>query len=420
MSRARVTSLARSYVPKNGSVQLLNPNKNTIIPSIIRQEWLFLVQVGIGTFEDESPPSKTYYLELDTGSDVIWTQCEGCENKCFHQVDPYYPASRSSTYQPFSCSRDSDCPFHTKCMDNKLCRLEIPYQDGSRVLAIAAKEDFTFATEGGSQRIEGLKFGCGFDMQNYDHGDNPDNKISGVMGMSYGSYSIMKQTRSMFNGNFSYCIQPILGEGESSPMYLRFGNDVLPQRIEGFQATIMFRYKRRPAYYLNLQGISVDTFRLNILPSAFAFKPDGGGGCLIDSGAAFSYIVTRPYQVLLAAVKGYIKANNKNMRLVKNNNEDIGFDVCYERYKNPVKITLPKITFHFANNADYVIDVKESFAHVTTSTGKKMVCLGIFEGSSKKKYPNILGAYQQANKRIIYDRNNGLLHFASTDCSRDN
>ncbi|KAK9715788.1 hypothetical protein RND81_06G189600 [Saponaria officinalis] len=417
MSKMRVKSLLGPQLPRNNkSLKSLNRNNVIIRPTLSTQSHLYLIQVGIGTFEDESPSSRTYYLGFDTASDVTWTQCEGCGDNCFNQVDPLFPATRSSTYWQFP---QSHCPESSKWKNNR-CELEMRYADGATVLAIVAKEVFTFASE--DSRSQGIRliFGCGFDMQNFPKGNNPDNKISGMMGMGNGFYSFMTQTHTIFNGNFSYCIQPMFGRRRDSPMYLRFGNDVLPQQIAGMETTPIDRDRRRLSYYLNLQGISVDTKRLDIPSDFLEIARDGiSAGCVIDSGSSISTIANRAFKIFRNAVRNFILKKNKNVRQMKK--PEMGYHLCFERYRNPLTLNLPKITFHFEGNADFVIDINESFYIGVTRNQKGMVCMQFLNNTSNKYGGvTVLGIHQQANKRIIYDLSNNLLHFASTDCSRDN
>lgn len=59
-------------------------------PTIAMQGTTHIAQVGVGTF---NPPRKSFFLVVDTGSDLIWTQCEGClPDHCFPQKTPTFPS----------------------------------------------------------------------------------------------------------------------------------------------------------------------------------------------------------------------------------------------------------------------------------------------------------------------------------------
>ncbi|KAK9756505.1 hypothetical protein RND81_01G102500 [Saponaria officinalis] len=209
----------------------------------------------------------------------------------------------------------------------------------------------------------------------------------------------MKQKRSLFDGKFSYCLQSMYFEVENSPMYLRFGNDVLPQQIKGMHSTPMYIYEDTSLYYLNLQGITVGASRLDIHPYTFQRKPDKSGGC-----SSLSYIVSEAYKIFEDAMK----------------KPKMDYKLCYERYRNPARIILPVITLHFEDDY-YVINDTESFYKGTTSTGNDMVCLQFFESTYEEDNNlTVLGMVHQTNKRIMYDTRNSLLHFATTNCALEN
>ncbi|KAK9757368.1 hypothetical protein RND81_01G157600 [Saponaria officinalis] len=387
LSSAKVKSLEiMSVVSKNKSFVSVEPNR-AIRPTITKHDDSYMVQVGIGTFGNENPVSKIYYLYLDTGNELIWTQCKAAGDNHFHQVGPLFPESESSSYHPISCD---NCPPNSKC-EAGVCIVNIKYHVQSRVSAILATEVFTFATEGGhSQSIPNIIFGCGINMQDFPEGKNEHNQISGTLGMGYGFYGLMEQTQMVFGGIFSYCLQPIVRERYSSPMtpmYLRFGNDLLPGPISGLMtmmATSIFRNQHLTPYYLNVEDISVGFRRLKFLPDFFAIKDDGTGGFVIDSDTP-----------------------------------EMGYGLCYKRFYNPKTVILPTVTFHFSNNADYVIPTRYVFYKSMSRTLKRngdMYCMNFFYNDHR----SYLGAFHQVDKRIIYDTKHSMLYFAEADCSQVN
>ncbi|XP_066320069.1 aspartic proteinase nepenthesin-1-like [Miscanthus floridulus] len=48
-------------------------------------------------------PPQPVKMTLDTGSDLIWTQCQPCI-ACYHHALPYFDMSNSSTIVPFPCN----------------------------------------------------------------------------------------------------------------------------------------------------------------------------------------------------------------------------------------------------------------------------------------------------------------------------
>jgi len=75
----------------------LNTNQpvSTLIPDEESGEYLISYLVG-------TPPFKTYGF-MDTGSNLLWLQCQPSHN-CFNQTSPIFIPSKSSSYKNISCS----------------------------------------------------------------------------------------------------------------------------------------------------------------------------------------------------------------------------------------------------------------------------------------------------------------------------
>ncbi|ERN16892.1 hypothetical protein AMTR_s00057p00163750 [Amborella trichopoda] len=77
----------------------ISNGKNLAVENSLSRRSLQPLQVGIGT------PPRTLHLLMDTGSDIIWTQCPPCD-PCFEQPDPIFQPTQSSTYYAFDCAED--------------------------------------------------------------------------------------------------------------------------------------------------------------------------------------------------------------------------------------------------------------------------------------------------------------------------
>ncbi|CBI37099.3 unnamed protein product, partial [Vitis vinifera] len=91
----------------------------------------FLMNLAIGT------PAETYSAIMDTGSDLIWTQCKPCK-VCFDQPTPIFDPEKSSSFSKLPCSSDL---YH------------------SSTQGVLATETFTF----GDASVSKIGFGCGED-----------------------------------------------------------------------------------------------------------------------------------------------------------------------------------------------------------------------------------------------------------------
>ncbi|KAK1313372.1 Aspartic proteinase-like protein 2 [Acorus calamus] len=94
---------------------------------------LYYAQIGIGT------PSKNYYVQVDTGSDILWVNCIQCR-QCPRKSDLgirltlYDPkGSTSGTLVSCTdefCSSTNDGPI-PGCSQEVLCQYSVMYGDGS-------------------------------------------------------------------------------------------------------------------------------------------------------------------------------------------------------------------------------------------------------------------------------------------------
>ncbi|KAK4407055.1 Aspartic proteinase Asp1 [Sesamum angolense] len=203
------------------------------------------------------PSFKSYYLYMDTGSDLTWIQCEGCRapgGRCLNQKEPVYPNSLSGSYYPLPCKKHKLCA-PNQCI-NASCSYNVRYLDNTSSSGILASENYVFnSTFGKMEVLKDLVYGCGIDNRK-NYGNN-SNQIAGMMGLGWGSYSILSQANSLTEGRFSYCLPAISKYTQKWPnTYLRFGNDARQ---------------------------AVNSKKLNVSDRDFRLRGDGSGGCIIDS-----------------------------------------------------------------------------------------------------------------------------------------
>ncbi|XP_048328377.2 aspartic proteinase CDR1-like [Ziziphus jujuba] len=212
-----------------------------------QQSALFMAQVGIGTFTSGSNSSFSYFLLMDTGSALIWIQCEGCKDPghhSFYQKEPVFPDKQSTSYRKLLCKRHPLC-FPQECIGN-FCSYHRDYADNSSTRGYLATKTFRFDSNSSTQIKEvvpNIVFGCGFD-QAIDYGD--EGNIAGLMALGWSQRSLVTQSGSRSNNRFSYCLQT-MNRNHSQNTYLRFGSDI-PQ-TPGLNTTELIPSGERFAYY---------------------------------------------------------------------------------------------------------------------------------------------------------------------------
>ncbi|KAH6793453.1 hypothetical protein C2S52_003930 [Perilla frutescens var. hirtella] len=374
-------------------------------PLIDLQEFNYIVKIGIGTFRSK-PPFKEYYLDMDTGSSFTWMQCEGCTT-CFKQKPAPFPKNRSSSFQ---LVRDGA---------NNPSTYKLGYKDGSKTSGIVAKETLHLNSNNGSgsgsssSSVAGFVFGCGL-VNNAEYGEYKNNRIAGVMGLGWGDFSFVTQIRES-KGRFSYCLPVVNMFTKARPKtYLRLGDDIVQGRQKSSSTTLK-KVDGVGSYYLGLQGISINTKRLNISSNAFAFE-GRKGGCIIDSGTPYSRIIQPAYLKLKQGLEDHF-SNHNNLKKVTA--VSLGLDLCYERLKPEGFKNLPEITFHFeGGKGDMIIRPEGGFEVFKKSIKffkfQEYFCLAMLPSRVK----TIIGAHQQTNQRIVYDTLERKLMFRHQDCSQ--
>ncbi|KAK9750556.1 hypothetical protein RND81_02G205300 [Saponaria officinalis] len=383
-------------------------------PLVRRQSLSYYVQIGIGQFNNVQQPYHNNYLIFDTASDVIWTQCEDCKH-CFGQRYSLFPNRKSRTYRPFTYG---ECPPSSWKGDH--CESYAKYEDGTEMRGIWAHETFTFTSMSSvDEPINGFDFVCTIDTNNFLAAKVDDNIITGTLGMSKGKNSLFSQLGSNVQYKFSYCLQDFSDHyGHYPPMFLSFGDQISRPPI--MYATPIHTVRHPVAqqlYYVNLVGISVDDTELHIPPPLLALKTNGYvGGTMFDTGTAFTHLASPVFDILKNAIIEYVTQHN--IYLKRTDKQPYKFEACWEPQYDLAPVLFPKVTFHFDQNADLIVQSDEMFLTIPGYQGVHLpgvFCLTVARDNGL----NVIGAYQQINQRVIVDMEKSLLLFAPADCTSD-
>ncbi|XP_010548000.1 PREDICTED: aspartic proteinase nepenthesin-1 isoform X1 [Tarenaya hassleriana] len=348
----------------------------------------FLMKLSAGT------PPVTYSAIVDTGSDLIWTQCKPC-TKCFDQPTPIFDPEKSSSFSKLGCSSDPCKALPQSNCNKDTCEYLYTYGDYSSTQGILAMETFTFEDE---HSVSGLAFGCGEDNEGDGFAQG-----SGLVGLGRGPLSLVSQLKQ---NEFSYCLTSI--EDSDSTSLLFIGSDAsntLNKSMGGeIQTTSLLRNPAQPSfYYLPLQGITVGSKRLDIEESTFTLSDDGTGGMIIDSGTTLTYLEDSAFR----AVK---KEFASRVRLPTDDSGATGLDLCFKLPENTKQIPVPKLIFHF-RGADLELP-GENYMIADPSTGVLCLAMGGSNGMS------IFGNIQQQNLLVLHDLHKETVSFIPTECNK--
>ncbi|ONI10612.1 hypothetical protein PRUPE_4G056900 [Prunus persica] len=195
--------------------------------------------------------------------------------------------------------------------------------------------------------------------------------------------------------------------------FIRFGADI--EQRPDLSVTELKRNNNIVLYYINLIGISVNGYMLNIPEQEFEIKKDGSGGSIIDSGAAFSHIRRAAHDSLLRALEAVLAGYGDTVKRVPSG--DVPFELWYEVLKQEAFQGFPVITFHLQNSADIILDAESAFLIGKGTSGNMQFYLAIISENDPRGL-NAIGAYQQTNYRFIYDTKSYKLFFGAEDCFR--
>lgn len=391
--RRRLLSLAQNAPPVRARVRA------GLGGGIVTNE--YLVHLAVGT------PPRPVALTLDTGSDLVWTQCAPCRD-CFAQGLPLLDPAASSSYAPLPC--DGDCralPF-TSCgggggEKNGSCVYAYRYGDKSITVGQLAAEEIAFGHEELSTRRR-ITFGCG----HFNRGVFQANE-TGIAGFGRGRLSLPSQLNVT---SFSYCFTSMFDSSQSSFVTLGGGAPLLRSHaahlVGEVQSTPLLTDPSHPSlYFLSLKAISVGSTRVAML------EPRHRSSTIIDSGASITTLPEDVYE----AVKAAFAAQVGLPMIAAEEGSMLALDLCFAlpvtaalfwRWRRPA---VPRLTLHL-EGADWELP-RESYVFEDYAARVMCVVLDAAPGDQ-----TVIGNFQQQNTHVAYDLRNNLLSFAPARCDR--
>ncbi|RZR74248.1 hypothetical protein BHM03_00034315 [Ensete ventricosum] len=373
-SALRPSRVARAGLAASGD--------STIEAPVLPDTAEYLMEVELGT-----PKFKVVAI-VDTGSDLIWTNCKPC-TQCYEQTPPLFDPKDSSTYRDLACdSQPCDALPVSGCSKNSKCEYEYTYGDQSEVVGNLASETFTFTTTGSDAiAIPKITFGC-----SHESSGTFSNRTGGLVGLAAGQLSLVSQLSSSIDSKFSYCLVPfsqtsatsklVFGDGSGAS-----GNDVLTTPL-----TIQESF-----YYLTLNGISVGNTNISAASPAASGSPN----IIIDSGTTLNILSPDVVDKLGKEVKDLVDLP------VADDSDLSSFAACFD-VKGSRDYKFPVITYNF-EGASLKLDPSNSFLEVA----EDVVCLAVTTSSDIQIFGNVA----QQNLHVQYDLGAKQLSFAQVDCT---
>ncbi|KQK19054.1 aspartic proteinase nepenthesin-1 [Brachypodium distachyon] len=378
----------------------------------------YLVHLSVGT------PPRPVALTLDTGSDLVWTQCAPCLN-CFDQgAIPVLDPAASSTHAAVRCDAPvcralpfTSCGRGGSSWGERSCVYVYHYGDKSITVGKLASDRFTFGpgdnADGGGVSERRLTFGCG----HFNKGIFQANE-TGIAGFGRGRWSLPSQLGVT---SFSYCFTSMF---ESTSSLVTLGVAPAELHLTGqVQSTPLLRDPSQPSlYFLSLKAITVGATRIPIPERRQRLRE---ASAIIDSGAS---ITTLPEDVYEAVKAEFVAQVGLPVSAV----EGSALDLCFAlpsaaapksafgwRWRGrgrAMPVRVPRLVFHLGGGADWELP-RENY--VFEDYGARVMCLVLDAATGGGDQTVVIGNYQQQNTHVVYDLENDVLSFAPARCECD-
>ncbi|KAL4193063.1 hypothetical protein AMTRI_Chr06g197470 [Amborella trichopoda] len=360
---------------------------------------LYYAQIKIGN------PAKDYYVQIDTGSDILWVnciQCTRCPKKSGLGVHlTLYDPSGSSSGNPISCA-DPFCSIAYQgpiqdCTPDVACPYGVEYGDGSTTSGFYVQDYIQYERVSGNFQTTpanaSVVFGCGAHQSGQLGKD--DQALDGIFGFGQANSSVISQLASSgkVKKMFAHCLDGIHGGGIFS-----IGQVVQPS----LKTTPLV--PNQPHYNVNLKAIDVGGSVLD-LPSN-VFGSGDGQGTIIDSGTTLAYITEGAYKPVISAIMSYGPKLKFSM---------LEGSYCFI-YTGSVDDAFPSVTLYFEDSLslrvyprDYLFEASESYW-----------CIGWQNSgmqSKESRQMTILGDLVLRNKLVVYDLENQVIGWTDYNCS---
>uniref|UniRef100_A0A0D9WN47 Peptidase A1 domain-containing protein n=1 Tax=Leersia perrieri TaxID=77586 RepID=A0A0D9WN47_9ORYZ len=368
---------------------------------VLAKPELYLLRVSVGT------PPRAVALTLDTGSDLVWTQCAPCHD-CFDQgVLPVLDPSASNTYAPLPCDAPlcRALPF-TSCDaagGDRSCVYAYHYGDKSLTVGHLADDEFTFAGE--TRRVT---FGCG----HFNKGIFQANE-TGIAGFGRGRWSLPSQLNVT---TFSYCFTSMFDSASSVVTLGGGGGELYRDAHAGdVRTTRLIRNPSQPSlYFVSLLAITVGNTRIAV-PETRVRRSPAAATAIIDSGASITTLPEEVYEAVKAAFVAQV-------RLPAGCVDGSALDICFAlpaaafgwRRRAAAAVAVPALTFHLDGGADWELP-RENY--VFEDHAARVMCV-VLDAAAGGEQIAVIGNYQQQNTHVVYDLESDTLSFAPARCDK--
>ncbi|XP_057770538.1 aspartyl protease APCB1 [Salvia miltiorrhiza] len=355
-------------------------------------------------------PPRPYFLDIDTGSDLTWIQCDAPCTSCAKGAHPFYKPVKDKIILP----KDSYCleirknQMSNHCDSCLQCDYEIEYADNSSSMGVLARDEVFLNIANGSLAKSKVVFGCAYDQQGLLL--NALGKTDGILSLSRAKISLPSQLASqgIIKNVIGHCLATDTGSGG----YLFFGDDIVPQS--------------QMAWVPMLQSFDSNSYQTEIVKVNYGSRQIELGdvkgrqrNIIFDTGSSYSYFPEEAYNNLVALL------NDISGESLVLDTSDTSLPICW-RSKSPlrsvkdVKTLFKPLNLHFRSKwwiLSRKLQIPPEGYLVINSKGN--VCLGILNGRKVHDGSNfILGDISLQGLLFVYDNVNDKIGWVRSDCAR--
>ncbi|XP_047938522.1 aspartyl protease APCB1 [Salvia hispanica] len=355
-------------------------------------------------------PPRPYFLDIDTGSDLTWVQCDAPCTSCAKGAHPFYKPGKDNIILP----KDSYCHELQKnqmskhCESCLQCDYEIEYADHSSSMGVLARDEISLNIANGSLVKSKVVFGCAYDQQGLLL--NTLGKTDGILSLSRAKISLPSQLAS--EGITKNIIGHCLATDTVSGGYLFFGDDFVPHS--------------QMAWVPMLQSLDSNSYQAEIMEVNYGSRQIDLGNVkarqrniIFDTGSSYSYFPEEAYNNLVTSL------NDISSESIVLDTSDTSLPICW-RSKSPlrsvkdVKMLFKPLNLHFRSKW-WILSRKlqippEGYLVINR---KGNVCLGILNGNKVHDGSTfILGDISLQGLLFVYDNVNKKIGWVRSDCAR--
>ncbi|EMS54915.1 Aspartic proteinase nepenthesin-1 [Triticum urartu] len=311
-------------------------------------------------------------LIVDTGSDLIWTQCELSRGRpARHREPPLYDPRKSSSFSFLPCGSRlcQEGQFSGKNCTGSRCMYDELY-GSAEADGVLASETFTFGEQRSKVSLP-LGFGCGALSAGSLAG------ASGLMGLSPGTMSLISQ---LSVPRFSYCLTPF-AERKTSPMLFGAMADLRKYNTTGpIQTTAILRNPAEDTFYYYVPLV----------------------------GSTIAYLAGKAFETVKRAVL-------EAVRLPVFNGTVEGYELCFALPSGAAMaaVKTPPLVLHFDGGAAMALPRDNYFQEPRAG----LMCLAVARSPDDLGASiSVIGNVQQQNMHVLFDVRNQKFSFAPTKC----